>query len=98
MPAYLIANITVIDPKRYPEYREKVPAVIAQYGGKFLVRGGAIHPVEGDLGIDRMVVLEFATMEAARAFYDSPEYAPLHKLRLETTLSDVAIVEGYIPA
>jgi uncharacterized protein (DUF1330 family) len=97
MPAYLIANITVTDPKRYPEYREKVPAVIAQYGGKFLVRGGAVHPVEGDLGIDRLVVIEFPTTEAARAFYHSPEYAPLHKLRLETTRSDVAIVEGFIP-
>ena len=95
MPAYLIANITVTDPKRYPEYREKVPPVIAQYGGKFLVRGGAIHPVEGDLGVDRLVVIEFPSIEAARVFYSSSEYAPLLKLRLETARSQVAFVEGY---
>ena len=95
MPAYLVANITVTNSKRYPEYREKVPPVIAQYGGKFLVRGGAIHPAEGDLGVDRLVVIEFPTLEAARRFYDSPEYAPLLKLRLETARSQVAFVEGY---
>ena len=95
MPAYLIANITVTDPKRYPEYREKVPPVIAQYGGRFLVRGGALHPVEGDLGVDRLVVIEFPDMDAARRFYYSPEYAPLLKLRLETTRSQLAFAEGY---
>jgi uncharacterized protein (DUF1330 family) len=95
MPAYLIANITVTDPKRYPEYRDKVAPVIAQYGGKFLIRGGAVHSVEGDLGVDRLVVIEFADMETARQFYDSPEYAPLLKLRLETTRSQVAFAQGY---
>lgn len=95
MPAYLIANITVTDPKGYPEYREKVPAVIAQYGGKFLVRGGTLHPVEGNLGVDRLVVIEFPDMDAARRFYYSPEYAPLLNLRLETARSQVAFAEGY---
>jgi uncharacterized protein (DUF1330 family) len=95
MPAYLVANITVTDPKRYPEYREKVPPVIAQYGGKFLVRGGTVHLVEGNLGVDRLVVIEFPTMEAARQFYNSSEYEPLLKLRLETARSQVAFVEGY---
>jgi uncharacterized protein (DUF1330 family) len=69
--------------------------VIAQYGGRYLVRAGAVHPLEGELGIDRFVVLEFPSMEAARRFYDSPEYAPLLKLRTETTRSRVALVEGY---
>jgi uncharacterized protein (DUF1330 family) len=95
MAAYLIGNITITDPERYPAYREKVPAVIAQYGGRYLVRGGAVHPLEGELGIDRFVVLEFPSMEAARRFYDNPEYAPLLKLRTETTRSHVALVEGY---
>ena len=97
MSAYLIANITVTDPKRYPEYREKVPPVIAQYGGKFLVRGGAVHPLEGEAGIDRFVVIEFPTMEAARSFYYSPEYAPLLKLRMEAARSEVFFAEGYTP-
>lgn len=94
MPAYLVADITVTDPQRYAEYRAKAPAVIAQYGGRYLVRAGTIHPLEGDLGVDRFVVLEFPTLQAARTFYDSPEYAPLLQLRQETTRSKVALVEG----
>jgi uncharacterized protein (DUF1330 family) len=98
MAAYLIANLTITDPERYPDYRAKVPAVIAQYGGRYLVRGGAVHPLEGEPGFDRFVVLEFPSLEAAKRFYDSPEYAPLLKLRTETTRSHVALVEGYAPA
>ena len=97
MAAYLIGNITVTDPERFPAYRERVPAVIAQYGGRYLVRAGTVHPLEGDLGFDRPVVVEFPSMQAARRFYDSPEYAPLLKLRTETTRSRVAFVEGYAP-
>ena len=98
MTAYLVANITVTDAERYPPYRAGVPAVVAQYGGRFLVRAGAVHPLEGELGFDRFVVIEFASLEAAKAFYESPEYAPLLKLRMETTRSQVALVEGYTPA
>ena len=98
MTAYLIANITVTDPERYPPYRAQVPEVVARYGGRFLVRAGAVHPLEGEFGFDRFVVIEFPSMEAARRFYGSPEYAPLLKLRMETTRSQVAFVEGYAPA
>lgn len=98
MTAFLIANITITDPERYPLYRAQVPEVLAQYGGRFLVRGGAVHPLEGDLGVDRLVIIEFPSLEAARRFYDSPEYAPLLKLRSETATSQVAFVEGHAPA
>ncbi|MBW6396685.1 DUF1330 domain-containing protein [Roseomonas sp. HJA6] len=98
MTAYLVANITVTDPERYPAYRAQVPAVIAQYGGRFLVRAGTVHPLEGEFGLDRFVVIEFPSLEAAKAFYHSPEYAPLLKLRSETTRSQVVFVEGYRPA
>ncbi len=97
MPGYLIANLTVTDPERYQLYRERVPAIIARYGGRYLVRAGAIHPMEGDLGLDRFVVIEFPSMDAAKRFYDSPEYAPLLKLRVEATRSQVALVEGDAP-
>lgn len=97
MKAYLIANITVTDPERYPPYRAQVPGVVTQYGGRFLVRAGAVHPLEGELGFDRFVVIEFPSLEVAKQFYDSPEYAPLLKLRMETTRSQVAFVEGATP-
>ena len=96
--AYLIANITVTDPTRFREYREQVTHVIAKFGGRFLVREGAVHPLEGNLGLHSFVVVEFPSMEAARQFYDSAEYAPLLKLRTESSHSSLAIVEGYQPA
>ena len=97
MPGYLIASVEVTDPDAYADYRAQVPAVVERFGGRFLVRGGAIEAKEGDLGIARLVILEFPTIEAARAFYDSPDYAPLIRLRQASTRSRVALVEGVAP-
>ena len=97
MPALLIANIDVTDPKGFEVYRAQVPAVIAQYGGKYLVRGGASETVEGTSPFQRLVVLEFPTMAALKAFYHSPEYAPLIALRQQASRGDVILVEGYAP-
>lgn len=98
MKAYLVVNITVTDPERYAPYRVQVPAIIARHGGRFLVRAGKVHPMAGDFGLDRFVIIEFDSLEAAHAFYGSADYAPLLKLRLETTRSQDVIVEGYVPA
>ena len=97
MPGYLIANIKVTDPEGFERYRAGVPAVIAQFGGRYLVRGGAMERVENAEGFNRVIILEFPSLAAARAFYDSPEYAPLLKLRLETTESQAVMIEGYVP-
>jgi len=97
MPGYLIANVKVTDPEGFERYRAGVPAVIAQYGGRYAVRGGAMERLENADGFIRMVVLEFPSLEAARAFYFSPEYAPLLKLRIETTESQVMLVDGFVP-
>jgi uncharacterized protein (DUF1330 family) len=95
MPGYLIANIEVTDPAGFERYRTAVPAVIAAHGGRYLVRGGEKHVLEGRLPLQRLVILEFPSVQAAQAFYDSPDYAPLQKLRLDSTRSDAVIVEGY---
>jgi uncharacterized protein (DUF1330 family) len=95
MAAYLIANIQVKDPARFNEYREKVAPMIARHGGRYLVRGGAVTPLEGNPGLHRLVVLEFPSMEKLRAFYDSADYAPLLKLRQSATEGTVALVEGH---
>lgn len=94
MAAYLIADLDVTDPDGFARYRADVEPVIAQYGGRYLVRGGDIRPLEGEFGFHRVVVVEFPSMQAARRFYDSAEYAPLLKLRLDSTRSKVALVEG----
>jgi uncharacterized protein (DUF1330 family) len=95
MKGYLIANVSVTDPQAYAEYRAKVQATVEQYGGRFLIRGGTVHPLEGDPGIDRLVVIEFPSLDATRRWYESPEYAPLLKLRIASSHSRVALAEGY---
>jgi len=94
MPAYLFANIVVTDPDKFEVYRNEVPAVISQYGGRYLVRGGAVRPVEGDPGLQRVVILQFDTMEALQRFYHSDDYAPLISLRQSCTVSNAALLEG----
>ena len=94
MSAYIIARVEVTDPAAYEGYRARTPGVIAQYGGRFVVRGGRVETLEGPAETRRLVVLEFADMAAARRFYDSPEYQAILPLRLATSRGDVIVVEG----
>ncbi|HEY0203754.1 MAG TPA: DUF1330 domain-containing protein [Acetobacteraceae bacterium] len=94
MAAYLLARIVVHDDAKYAEYRAQVPPVIAAHGGRYLVRGGAVDVKEGDPPPGRLVVVEFPDMASARTFYGSAEYAPLLKLRTDSTKSEVVFVEG----
>jgi uncharacterized protein (DUF1330 family) len=95
MRGYLIANIEVTDPVAFAKYRDAVAPMIAAHGGRYLVRGGAVENVEGDLGLKRVVILEYPSFEAAKAFYHGPDYAPLLALRASATISHVALVEGF---
>ena len=94
MAAYVIAEIDVHNPALFEEYRELVPATIAKYGGKYLVRGGATDAKEGGWTPKRMVLLEFPTLQRAREWYHSPEYAPLLALRLRAAHGKMILVEG----
>jgi len=95
--AYVIANIQVTDPKAYEEYRSRVPPIIAAHGGRYLVRGGRVEPLEGDAPPERVVVLEFPDMAQLMAFYRSAEYRPLIAIRQRSSRSRLIAVEG-IPA
>jgi len=95
MSAYLIAHVDVTNPEGYEEYRAQVPAVIAAYGGRYLVRGGACEVLEGSGASGRRVVLEFASMAKLKAFWDSPEYRPLRDLRERNATSTIVAVEGF---
>lgn len=94
MAAYVIADVEVTDPATYEDYRKQVPATVARYGGKFLVRGGATETKEGGWEPKRLVILEFPSMDQARKWYHSPEYAPALALRLRAARSKVLLVEG----
>jgi len=94
MAGYVVAEVEVTDSAVYEEYRKLVPATVAKYGGKYLVRGGAVERKEGGWEPKRLVVLEFASMDQARKWYASPEYAPALALRLKAARSKVLLVEG----
>ena len=94
MAYYLLIEAEVLDASRYAVYREAVTPVIAQYGGRFLVRGGEVEVFEGEYNGRRRVVIEFESKEAARGFWDSPEYAPIKKLREGAGTGGVIGVEG----
>ena len=98
MAAYLIADVEVTDAVGYEEYRAKVPAVIAAYGGKYLVRGGATEVLEGGGPPRRRVVLAFDSMQSLKTFWDSPEYVPLRALRERHATANIVAVEGVPPS
>jgi len=91
---YVIANIDVRDAPGYEAYRSRTADIIAQYGGRFLVRGGKVEVREGEPGISRLVVLEFPDMEAARTFYDSPEYQAILPHRTDNSTATLFLAEG----
>lgn len=97
MAVYLIADIAVRDAAAFEAYRAKVAPMVAAYGGRYLVRGGAIEVLEGDPGYARLTVIEFPDHAAAKRFYDSADYAPLLRIRTESTDSKVVLVAGYDP-
>ena len=94
MRAYLIAELEVTDPARYDEYGRRVLATIEKFGGRFVVRGGSVEALEGGWQPARLVMVEFPSLERARAWYRSPEYAPLIKLRQKASKGRLVIVEG----
>jgi uncharacterized protein (DUF1330 family) len=94
MPAYLILDIHVEDPEEYAAYRERSPATLEAYGARYLVRGGAHEVVEGDWDPERIVVVEFPSMERAREWYRSPEYQEIAPMRMRAAPSQVVLVQG----
>ena len=94
MAVYAVVNIRITDPDRYAEYREQAPPTIARYGGKYLARGGTTEVLEGEWSPQRLVILEFESMERFHEWYSSPEYAPLKQVRGEAAISDFVVVEG----
>lgn len=97
MAAYLYGNISIHDMALYEQYRAQVPAIIAKYGGRYLVRGGTVEVVEGDVNAQRQVILEFPDMAALKAFYTSTEYAPLIAIRQKAASGSIVLIEGYLP-
>ena len=98
MAAYVIADVKVSDPEQYARYMALSPAAIAAAGGRFIVRGGAHESLEGPWRPNRLVILEFPDVAAARAFYDSQLYRHARDMRAGATeFFNMVVVEG-VPA
>lgn len=97
MPAYVVVDVEVTDSQEYAQYRAQAPPVIAKYGGRYIVRGGAVEHMEPGWDFHRFVMLEFPSVAAAKKWYNSPEYQKLLPVRKRTTRSRLAIVEGLDP-
>lgn len=94
MAGYYIAEIDVHDDEAYAAYRELAAAAIAAHGGEYVVRGGAWESLEGDAPKSRVVILKFASVDAAKNWFNSEDYAPAHAIRTRAATSRSFIVEG----
>lgn len=94
MPAYLISDVTAKDAAAFETYRTRAAASIARYGGRYLVRGGPIEALEGQWTPRTIVVVEFPTVDQARLWYRSPEYAQALAVRDEALSRHLILVDG----
>ncbi len=94
MTAYVIVDIEVSDPEGYKEYVKLAPEAVKLYGGKYIARGGYNETLEGDWQAKRLVILEFPSVEQAKNWVNSPEYAPARALRHKYAHSNMVVVEG----
>ncbi len=94
MAAYVVAQDEITDPEGFARYREMVPAIIEQFGGRFLIRGGKAEALEGDWEPSRLVVIEFESVEQAKAWWSSKEYAEAKALRRRSARITLTVVEG----
>jgi uncharacterized protein (DUF1330 family) len=98
MSAYVISDVQPLDADTIRAYRDLAEATIAKYGGRYIVRGGAIDHVEGDWNPTMLVIVEFPTMDRAREWYQSPDYAEALKLRQTALQRNLIFVEGIASA
>jgi len=94
MSAYVILDIDVHDPLVYEDYKKLAAPTVTLYGGKYLVRGGKVEALEGGWQPQRIVVLEFESVEIAHTWLQSPEYAPVRAMRQQAAQTRSILVQG----
>ena len=91
---FLFQNLGVVDAVAFDEYKQRVPATVERFGGRYRILGGAVQPVEGLFSLTAPVMIEFSSADAARAWYESDEYRVLRQLRLRAVRTTAVLVEG----
>jgi uncharacterized protein (DUF1330 family) len=92
--AYILANVQVTNPAQYEEYKKFSSAAMQAHGAEVCVRGGRVEVLEGDWAPERVVLLKFPSVEAARAFNDSPEYGLARSARQGAAIMRMVLIEG----
>lgn len=92
--AYIIAQATVTNPDQYEGYKRLAQAAVEKYGGRYIVRGGTTHLLEGTWNPPRLVIFEFDSVDKAKAFYHSPEYQAAREARAGAAIMNMLAVEG----
>ena len=94
MPAYVIVEVSIHDQQEYEAYKKLTPATLAAYNGKFIVRGGHTETLEGQWNPERFVILEFPTVEKAKAWWNSDIYTEAKVIRQRAATTRMIVVEG----
>jgi uncharacterized protein (DUF1330 family) len=92
--AYVLALVDVKDPVRYEDYRRLVLPTITAFGGRFVARGGRTEVLEGEWSAGRLVIVEFPSVERAKEWWNSPEYAEAKAIRQATSVGTLVVTEG----
>lgn len=91
---YLLFRSEFPDKEAIRPYGRAVVPLAARFGGRFIVLADAPEPLEGSPDTRRIVILEFPSLEAARAFWTSPDYAEVKKLREGVGTVEAILFEG----
>ena len=94
MPAYVLVDISITDPLLYEEVKQRTPPIVAQYGGRYLARGGHTESLHGNWQPKRLVLLQFDSLEQATAWESSPEYTAVKQLRDRCALVNMLLLDG----
>lgn len=95
MKGYIIVDVTITDPVKYEDYKKLTPGSLKPYDGKFIVRGAKCETLEGDWSPQRIVVLEFPSVERAKAWWSSDTYAPAKAIRQAASITKMLVIEGF---
>ena len=93
--AYILVDVDIHNPEIYESYKQQVVPIVKAFSGEYIARGGELDVVQDELwSPTRIVLLKFPSMARAKAFMDSPEYAPVKQMRMENSTGTLVIVEG----
>ncbi len=95
MKAFVVVEISITDPELYEEYKKLTPATITAYDGKFVVRGAKTESLEGDWNPQRLVMLEFPSVDRAKEWWNSQEYSKAKAIRQQAATTKMLVVEGF---